>query len=135
MLGKERLAPQPSLSRLWDRLSQENANYTAHYQTNGYHPLVAFDSLARDFLKAELRYGNVYTSNGVGDFVRPLFEHYQETIPVNAILVRADSGFTTHKLYSVCEDFQSLYVNPLKSNRNLGKITKRFIFVDDNVFF
>jgi hypothetical protein len=102
---------------------------------NGYHPLVAFYSLIVNFLKAELRSGNIYTSNGVGDFIRLLFEHYQETIPVNAIPVRVDSNFTAHKLYSICEDFQSFYIVRLKSNRNLGKITKRFVFIDDSVFF
>lgn len=41
---------------------QEQTNYNAHYQTYGYHPLVAFDGLTGDFLKAELRPGNQYTS-------------------------------------------------------------------------
>ncbi len=50
--------------------NQEGTNYNAHYQTNGYHPLVAFDGLTGDFLKAELRSGNVYTSNGVRDFLK-----------------------------------------------------------------
>ncbi|SEL02547.1 Transposase DDE domain group 1 [Carnobacterium iners] len=89
---------------------QENTNYNTHYQTNGYHPLVALDGLTGDFLKAELRSDNIYTSNGVGGFVRPLFEHYQETTPVNTILVRADSGFATPDLYEICEEFQSFYV-------------------------
>lgn len=34
---------------------QEQTDYNAHYQTNGYHPLVAFDGLTGDFLKAKLR--------------------------------------------------------------------------------
>ncbi|MGS1293126.1 transposase (plasmid) [Enterococcus faecium] len=41
---------------------QEQTNYNTHYQTYGYHPLVAFDGLTGDFLKAELRSGNQYTS-------------------------------------------------------------------------
>lgn len=51
---------------------QEQSDYNAHYGTVGYHPLVAFDGVTGDFLKSELRPGNVYTSNGVVDFVRPL---------------------------------------------------------------
>ena len=43
---------------------QEQTDYNAHYQTYGYHPLVAFDGLTGDFLKAELRSGNQYTSKG-----------------------------------------------------------------------
>ncbi|MFL2129826.1 transposase, partial [Ruoffia sp. FAM 26255] len=45
--------------------SQGQTDYNAHYGTNGYHPLVAFDGLTGDFLKAKLRSGNQYTSNGV----------------------------------------------------------------------
>jgi Transposase DDE domain group 1 len=41
--------------------NQENSSYNAHYRTMGFHPLVAFDGLTGDFLKAPLRPGNVYT--------------------------------------------------------------------------
>ncbi len=100
LLAKEQLASQPSISRLWNRLSQENisqlqevnqilinktrairntnemifnldsthsdtfgnqekTNYNAHYQTNTYHLLIAFEGLTGDFLKAELHSCNV----------------------------------------------------------------------------
>lgn len=52
---------------------QEQTDYNAHYQTYGYHPLVAFDGLTGDFLKAELRSGNQYTSKGVKAFIDPLY--------------------------------------------------------------
>ena len=110
--------------------NQEKSDYNAHYQTNGYHPLVAFEGLTGDFLKAELRSGNVYTSNGVADFIRPLFDHYQETVPVSSILVRADSGFATPELYELCEERQNFYVVRLKSNRNLGKIAEQFVSIN-----
>lgn len=42
--------------------NQEEAAYNGHYGTTGYHPLVAFDGLTGDFLKAELRPGNVYAA-------------------------------------------------------------------------
>ncbi len=57
---------------------QESAAYNSHYGTVGFHPLVAFDGITGDFLKAKLRPGNVYTSNGVVDFVKPLIQHYNE---------------------------------------------------------
>ncbi|CAM2078478.1 MAG: transposase [uncultured Clostridium sp.] len=44
---------------------QYGTNYNFHYSANGYHPLVAFDGLIGDFIKAELRAGNVYTSRQV----------------------------------------------------------------------
>ena len=82
--------------------------HNAHYRTNGYHPLVAFEGLTGDFLKAELRSGNVvYTSNGIGTFVEPLFEHYNQAVPVSNILVRLDSGFATPELYAICEAYET----------------------------
>lgn len=56
--------------------NQELTDYNAHYGATGYHPLVAFDGLTGDFLKATLRPGNQYTSNGVKEFLEPLLEHY-----------------------------------------------------------
>ena len=51
---------------------KRSAAYNAHYGTIGFHPLVAFDGVTGDFLKAKLRPGNVYTSNGVVEFIQPL---------------------------------------------------------------
>src|SRR5690625_3255461 len=49
--------------------NQESIAYNAHYGNIGFHPLVAFDGITGDFLKAKLRPGNVYTSNGVIEFI------------------------------------------------------------------
>lgn len=112
--------------------NQEMTDYNAHYQTTGYHPLVAFDGLTGDFLKAELRSGNVYTSKGVAAFTRPLFEHYHSVTPVSTIMVRADSGFAMPDLYELCEEYDSLYTIRLKSNRNLYRIADQFITIKDH---
>ena len=58
----------------------------------------------------------MYTFNGITDFIRPLFDHYQETVPVSSILVRTDSGFATPELYELCEERQIFYDVRLKSN-------------------
>ena len=115
--------------------NQEMTDYNAHYQTTGYHPLVAFDGLTGDFLKAELRSGNVYTSNGVAAFTRPLFEHYQSVTPVSTIMVRADSGFATPDLSELCEEYASLSTSRFKTNRNLRRIDEQFITIKDNHYW
>ncbi len=112
--------------------NQEGTNYNAHYQTNGYHPLVAFDGLTGDFLKAELRSGNVYTSNGVRDFLRPLLNHYSQQLPCTTILVRGDSGFATPEVYETCELNESFYVIRLKANAQLAKLAESFILIGDD---
>lgn len=96
--------------------NQENSSYNVHYSTTGFHPLVAFDGLTGDFLKAQLRPGNVYTSNGVVDFMRPLIEHYNEVFPEKSYLVRGDSGVALPGLYELCEKESVYYIIRLKAN-------------------
>ena len=111
---------------------QEQTAYNAHYGTNGYHPLVAFDGLTGDFLKAKLRSGNQYTSNGVKEFLEPLLEHYNQVIPTTDILVRGDSGFATPNIYDLCDLYENQYVIRLKANRNLYRLAEEFVFYDND---
>src|SRR5699024_8459150 len=90
--------------------------------TVGYHPLVAFDGVTSDFLKSELRPGNVYTSNGVVDFIRPLITHYNKNFPWITPFMRGDSGFAVPELYDLCEAESVSYVIRLKSNANLQRL-------------
>lgn len=55
---------------------EEPTAYNAQYGTVGFHPLVAFDGVTSDFLKVKLRPGNVYTINGIIEFIQRLIEHY-----------------------------------------------------------
>lgn len=111
---------------------QEQTAYNAHCGTNGYHPLVAFDGLTGAFLKAKLRSGNQYTSNGVKEFLEPLLEHYNQTIPTTDILVRGDSGFATPDVYDLCDLYENQYVIRLKANRNLYRLAEEFEFYDNH---
>ena len=112
--------------------NQEQTAYNAHYGTNGYHPLVAFDGITGDFLKVKLRSGNQYTSKGVKEFLKPLLEHYNQAIPTTDILVRGDSGFATPDIYDLCELYENHYVIRLKANRNLYRLAEEFVFYDND---
>lgn len=111
---------------------QEQTDYNAHYGTHGYHPIVAFDGLTGDFLKANLRSGNQYTSTGVKGFLEPLLEYYNQVVPTTDILVRGDSGFETPDIYEMCEAYDNDYVIRFKSNRNLTRLAEELVFYDDN---
>lgn len=102
--------------------NQELTAYNTHYGTVGFHPLVAFDGITGDFLKAKLRPGNVYTSNGVVDFIKPLIEHYNEQFPETTPFLRGDSGFAVPALYDLCEAESVYYVIRLKSNAILQRM-------------
>ncbi|ANU10880.1 IS1380 family transposase [Planococcus antarcticus DSM 14505] len=106
--------------------NQCDAAYNAHYGTVGFHPLVAFDGITGDFLKAQLRPGNVYTSNGVVDFIRPLIEHYNEQFPETTPFIRGDSGFAVPALYELCEKESVYYVIRLKSNAILQCLAEEY---------
>lgn len=110
---------------------QEQSAYNAHYGTVGFHPLVAFDGLTGDFLKAQLRPGNVYTSNGVVDFMRPLIEHYNQNFPATTPLVRGDSGFAVPALYELCEKESVFYIIRLKSNAKLKALAEELHPIDE----
>ncbi len=105
---------------------QEDTAFNSHYGTVGFHPLVAFDGATGDFLKAQLRPGNVYTSNGVVDFIEPMITHYNEKFPETVPFLRGDSGFAVPELYELCEKESVYYVIRLKSNPILQQLANDF---------
>lgn len=99
--------------------NQEGAAFNAHYGTYGFHPLLAYDAITGTFLGAQLRTGNVYTSNRVVDFLEPILKHFLDDLHVMSIVVRADSGFAVPALYELCEKYDVKYIIRLKANARL----------------
>lgn len=64
--------------------------------------------------------------------LEPLLEHYNYAIPTTDILVRADSGFSTPKIYELCETYDSDDMIHLKSNQNLTRLAEELVYYDDN---
>lgn len=71
--------------------------------------LVSFDDATGKFLKAKLRPVNVYTSNGVVEFIQPLIEHSRKRV----LFLRrgGDRGFAVLALYELCEK-ESIFAVP-----------------------
>lgn len=112
---------------------QENANYNAHYQTNGYHPLIAFDGVTGMLLASKLRPGNVYTSNGIIDFMGPILSHYRNHSCDMDILVRGDSGFSSGELYKLCDQQECKFLIKLKANKKLQSIAEHSVLYDGDI--
>lgn len=115
--------------------NQENTGYNAHYGHTG----LSFVGGLRwphrrlsDFMKAELRSSNVYTSKGVKDFLAPMLTHYRQVLPCTDILVRGESGYATPEIHDTCESNESFYVIRLKTNRVVEKTAESFVLVGDN---
>ena len=58
--------------------NQEGEGFNFHYQAHGYHPLLCYDGLTGDLLKAELRNGTLHCSNDADKFMELLFQEYLE---------------------------------------------------------
>lgn len=101
---------------------QEGEGFNYHYQAHGYHPLLCFDGLTGDLLKAELRDGTQYCSKGSGDFMIPLMQEYRKKHPSLPLYLRGDSGFAAPELYEACEGNDCKYAIRLKENRILREL-------------
>lgn len=100
---------------------QQGEGFNFHYQAHGYHPLLCYDGLTGDLLKAELRDGTTYCSNGADTFMIPLMQEYRSNYPSLPIYLRGDSGFAAPSLYQACEENDCKYAIRLKVNSTLIK--------------
>lgn len=103
---------------------QNGSAYNSHYSANGYHPLLMFDGVTGDAIKAELRAGNVYTSRKAVSFVGPVFKSYNKKYKNVPFFLRGDSGFAKPGLYKISEEHNIFYAIRLKANANLYKLAK-----------
>ena len=101
---------------------QEGEAFNYHYQAHGYHPLLCYDGITGDLLKAELRKGAQYCSNGSGQFMEELLEELQEDFPETRLYLRGDSGFASPELYKVLEKRNCKYAIRLKENASLRRL-------------
>lgn len=96
---------------------QEGEGFNFHYRAHGYHPLLCYDGLTGDLLKAELRDGTQYCGNGADEFMKSVLDEY---LARNiAVYLRGDSGFASPKLYKTCESNGCSYAVRLKQNASL----------------
>ena len=102
--------------------NQEGEAFNFHYQAHGYHPLLCFDGLTGDLLKAELRDGTQYCSKGSGEFMTPLMTEFREKYPSLDLYLRGDSGFASPELYEACEEHDCKYAIRLKENKKLREL-------------
>lgn len=98
---------------------QQGSAYNTHYGENGYHPMLMFDGLTGDCLKAELREGSVYISRQVVGFVGPSLKRFRILYPWTSPLIRRDSGFAVPELFELAEAKESHYEIRLKSNKRI----------------
>ena len=103
---------------------QEGEGFNFHYQAHGYHPLLCYDGLTGDLLRARLRDGTDYCSKDSAAFMGPLIAEYREEYPDIQLYARGDSGFAAPELYDLFEDNGVKYAIRLKINKTLLKMAQ-----------
>ena len=101
---------------------QEGKGYNVHYSSVGYHPLLCYDGLTGDLMKAELRNGTQYCGKDAASFMQSLFDEFRNSYPGTYLYLRGDSGFAMPDLFDACEDNHCKYVIRLKENATLHKL-------------
>ncbi len=103
---------------------QEGEGFNYHYQAHGYHPLLCYDGLTGDLLKAELRDGTQYCSKDADLFMESLLDEFTEDFPDVPLYLRGDSGFASPDLYEVLEEKDCRYAVRLKENAKLWELAE-----------
>ena len=104
--------------------NQEGEGFNYHYKAHGYHPLLCYDGLTGDLLKAELRDGTMYCSKDADIFMKSLLEEFTSDFPDMPLYLRGDSGFASPELYEVLEDKNCKYAIRLKENAKLRELAE-----------
>ena len=103
-------------------LAKEGARHHGYTGQRGYHPLLAVAAGTGDVLMARLREGRSNTARGAAHFLRETVGRVRHAGAKGPLTVRADSGFYTHSVVSVCRKTKvrfSITIRQSASLRNL----------------
>ena len=103
-------------------LAKEGARHHGYTGKRGYHPLLAIAAGTGDVLMARLREGRANTARGAALFLRETVGRVRYAGANGRLTLRADSGFYTHGVVSVCRKMDvrfSITIRQHKSLRNL----------------
>ena len=103
-------------------LAKEGARHHGYTGQRGYHPLLAVAAGTGDVLMSRLREGRANTARGAAHFLRETVGRVRHAGATGQLTMRADSGFYTHGVVSVCRKTKvrfSITVRQRASLRNL----------------
>ena len=103
-------------------LAKEGARHHDYTGKRGYHPLLAIAAGTGDVLMSRLREGRANTARGAAHFLREMVGQVRYAGANGRLTLRADSGFYTHDVVSVCRKMDvrfSITIRQHKSLRNL----------------
>ena len=100
-------------------LGKEGARHHNYTGQRGYHPLLAVAAGTGDVLMARLRAGRANTARGAAHFLRETVSRVRHAGATGALTVRADSGFYTHDIVTVCRNNDVRFSITVRQHRSL----------------
>ncbi len=104
--------------------NKEGEGFNYHYRAHGYHPLLCYDCLTRDLLKAELCEDTKYCGKDADLFMNSLLDEFIEDFADIPLYLRGDSGFASPNLYETLEEKDCKYAIRLKENAKLRELAE-----------
>ena len=100
-------------------LAKEGAHHHGYTGARGYHPLLAVAAGTGDVLLARLREGRANTGRGAAHFLRETVGRVRYGGARGQLTVRADSGFYTHSVVSVCRKMNVCFSITIRQRASL----------------
>ena len=103
-------------------LAKEGARDHGYTGQRGYHPLLAVAAGTGDVLMARLRKGRANTARGAAHFLRETVGRVRHGGARGQLTVRADSGFYTHDVVTVCRKTKARFSITVHLHQSLRNI-------------
>ena len=103
-------------------LGKEGARHHNYTGQRGYHPLLAVAAGTGDVLMARLRAGRANTARGAAHFLRETVSRVRHAGATGALTVRADSGFYTHDIVTVCRSNDVRFSITVRQHQRLREL-------------
>ena len=100
-------------------LAKEGARHHGYTGKRGYHPLLAVAAGTGDVLMCRLREGRANTARGAAHFLRETVGRVRYGGAIGQLTVRADSGFYTHSVVSVCRRMDARFSITIRQRASL----------------
>ncbi len=103
-------------------LDKEGARHHGYTGKRGYHPLLAVATGTGDVLMSGLREGRANTARGAAHFLRETVGRVRYAGGTGQLTVRADNGFYTHGVVSVCRKMDVRFSITIRQHKSLCNI-------------
>lgn len=103
---------------------QQQVFFNGFYDQHMLFPLLVFDRATGLLAGVRLRAGNASGADRVLQLLRPMVQALKEALPGVQIVLRADAGFATPRLYRFCEDEGLGYLIGIAANSIFTETTQ-----------